>query len=262
MDCVRKSPDSLPAKQCLPVGHKAGALFPTILFTGFALALITLSASFGFGDDPEVEILLLAPSACTDWQTRAKSQDSARDRLSKSPLIREAERFALFLNPPQAAKAMVPTHRPSASTSRTRTASAPNPALRPRESTAKFTLHATSYYASSPEESMALIDEPGKGLHWVRQGTQVGYIVIHEIKRGMIFLRDGNRVQEMRVEAVKTPGPTPVPQPPSAAQYAKHMPGLPAPPINSTGTSTRATGAARRDMVPLKSRPKRPGRGR
>jgi len=132
--------------------------------------------------------------------------------------------------------------------------------MRPRESTAKFTLHATSYYATSPEESMALIDEPGKGLHWVRQGTQVGYIVIHEIRTGMIILRNGKRIQEMRVEAVRTPGSTPGSQSPSNTQYAKHTPSVTAKPIN--GTSTQTIGNARRDTSPLKSRPKRPARPR
>lgn len=246
----------------MPVGQGQGRVFPMILLAGIGLVLMALSASLGLGVDPEVEGLLLSPGACTNWQMRAKSQGSAGDRPTKAPLVREAERFALFLNPPQVVKAQVPTHRPSAARPRPSTTSKQGPALRPRESTAKFTLHATSYYAAVPEDSMALIDEPGKGLHWVRQGTKVGYVVIHEIKRGMIFLRDGNRVQEMRVEAVKTPGPTPGPQSPSDAQYAKHVPDMPAPPISASSPIARGTITARRQMVPLKSRPKRPGRGR
>jgi hypothetical protein len=264
MEYVRKLSSFLPDNKWMPMGRKAGRLFPTVLLTGLGLALMLLSASIGFGDDPEVETLLLSPSAREVWQTRAKPQNSVHDRLNNSPLIREAERLALFLNPPLA-KPVAPTLRAALSMTSTTTAGAnpqQGPVARPRQSTAKFTLHATSYYPSSPDESIALIDEPGKGLHWVRQGTQVGYIVIQEIRTGMIVLRDGKRVREMLVESIKPPGAAPIPKPPSSGQYAKQMSGLTASPINSGSTSTRATGAARRDMVPLRNRPQRPARAR
>jgi hypothetical protein len=239
-------------------GHRAGHLFATILLTGFGLVMVTLSATVGLEGDPEIEDLLSAPSVCEAWQTRPQSQDSAHDRLNKSPLIREAERLARLLNPPQAMPVRS-MQRASSSMATTGTAQTPAPTVRPRLSTAKFTLHATSYYPSSPDESLALIDEPGKGLHWIRQGSHVGHIEIQEVRTGVIILRDGKRIQEMRVEAVETPGAAPVPRAPISGQYAKQMPDLTASPVNASA-STQATGHVRRDMVPLRSRPKRPAR--
>jgi hypothetical protein len=259
MVCVRKCSDFSPGRQYIRAGHRAGHLFATILFAGFGLALVALSTSFGLAGDPDVAALLLSPGACEAWQTRSLPRDSTHDGLNKSPLIREAERLALFLNPPQAKPARL-EHRTASLTAAAATAQTPAPSIRPKLSTAKFTLHATSYYPSSPDESIALIDEPGKGLHWIRQGSRVGHVEIQEIRTGVIFLRDGQRSQEMHVEAVKTPGPTPGSQPPPNARYAKHVPSVTAAPIN--GISTQSMGKVRRNMVPLKSRPKRPGRGR
>jgi hypothetical protein len=243
-----------PGRQCVPTGHRLGRVFVTILLGGFGLAMVTLSASFSLGADPEVEALLLSPSACEAWLTRPPSQDNAHDRSNKSTLIREAERLALFLNPPQA-KPVQLTHRalPSSMASTPQTSA---PAIRPQLSTAKFTLHATSYYPSSPDESLALIDEPGKGLHWIRQGSQVGHLAIQEIRTGVIVLRDGKRIQEMLVEAVKAPSKKPGLKTPISGQYAKQIPALASPPIHDM--DTRPVSIVRRHMVPLRSRPKRP----
>ncbi len=50
---------------------------------------------------------------------------------------------------------------------------------------------------------MALIVEtaamPG-GERWVKEGTQIGHFVIHEIRKGMIVYRDGEQLREMAVE--------------------------------------------------------------
>jgi hypothetical protein len=50
---------------------------------------------------------------------------------------------------------------------------------------------------------LALIAELGSGPgseRWVKEGTQVGHFVIHEIRRGAIVYRDGDNLREMAVE--------------------------------------------------------------
>jgi hypothetical protein len=50
---------------------------------------------------------------------------------------------------------------------------------------------------------MALISEVGSlegNGRWVKEGTQVGHFVIHEIRKGMIVYRDGEQLREMAVE--------------------------------------------------------------
>jgi hypothetical protein len=75
--------------------------------------------------------------------------------------------------------------------------------VQPKKVSARFDLIATSYYAAHPEKSIALINQPGKGFSWVRQGDKVGYLIIEEVKGGVVVIRDGDRTYE--VEAKRKP---------------------------------------------------------
>ena len=118
---------------------------------------------------------------------RTKNEDAAQG----GPLVKQAQSFALYLNPPEPKKSPVnqrggtPTPRGSVE--------------------AKFTLMGTSFFAVQPELSLAFIDEPGKGLRWVRQSNQIGHLVIEQIKDGLIVVRDGQRTYDIAVQ--KSPNP-------------------------------------------------------
>jgi len=50
---------------------------------------------------------------------------------------------------------------------------------------------------------MALISEVGSldgSERWVKEGSQVGHFVIHEIRQGAIVYRDGDQLREMVVD--------------------------------------------------------------
>jgi len=49
---------------------------------------------------------------------------------------------------------------------------------------------------------MALLSEPGNtdGGRWVKEGAQIGHFTVHEIKQGVVVLRDGDDVRELAVE--------------------------------------------------------------
>jgi hypothetical protein len=120
-----------------------------------------------------------------------KGQKSTGAESQVSPLVKEAEAFALYLDPP---KPKAPPRRAP----RERSAPRPSAAV-----SAKFNLVGTSYYALRPELSLALIDEPGKGLHWVRQSNKVGHLIIETIQDGIVVVRDGQRTFELEVERPK-----------------------------------------------------------
>ncbi len=109
-----------------------------------------------------------------------------------SPLVKQAEAFALYLNPPQLPK-------PKEASAPRRSLEQTNPVAKPAKLTPKFTLMGTSYYRSRPEESMALVSEPGSGAHWVKQGASLGHFVVEKVERGTIVYRDGDRLLEMAV---------------------------------------------------------------
>jgi hypothetical protein len=119
---------------------------------------------------------------------KVRGQRSARGRSQVSPLVVQAQKFAAYIDPPKPPKLPIttPGTRPPLIV-------APPP---PRVST-KFTLIGTSYYASHPELSLALIDEPGKGMYWVRQSGKVGHLIIEQVKDGLIVVRDGERTSEL-----------------------------------------------------------------
>ncbi|MHC4891068.1 MAG: hypothetical protein ACYTEO_16575, partial [Planctomycetota bacterium] len=121
-----------------------------------------------------------------------------KGRSQESPLVKQAETFALYLDPPTLPKpATTKITTPGPRTT-------PIPDIRPKAVSTRFTLIGTTYYASHPELSLALIDEPGKGLHWVRQSGKVGHLIIEQVKDGLVVVRDGERTSElMPVRPVK-----------------------------------------------------------
>lgn len=171
-------------------------MIKTLRITGVLAVVLTvlflvLPAVFGVRGDELAEQFLSSPGAIEAFN-EAKGQKGEKSDSQVSPLVKEAEAFGLYLNPP---KPKAPP-RPAA---RERSVSVPRPAV----VSAKFDLIGTSYYELRPELSLALIDEPGEGLHWVRQSSKVGHLVIEQIKDGLVVVRDGQRTFELEVERPK-----------------------------------------------------------
>jgi len=154
-----------------------------LISAGIVLTACAVQWSRG---NPQVEKLLGSPGS-VDRFTQASASSTNGYQEKASPLVSQAQAFAVYLNPPptrQEVPASIPTVRPPA----------PSP---------KFTLHGTCYYLSRPGESLALIWEPGGGsgtFRWVKQGAELGHFTIEKIERGLIVYRDGERMHEMLVE--------------------------------------------------------------
>ncbi|MGA2680115.1 MAG: hypothetical protein ABSF37_12575 [Sedimentisphaerales bacterium] len=153
-----------------------------------ATGLLVLPAVYGVRSNPKIEELLKSPGIVEKF-TSAKGQQASKDQSQNSPLVKEALALTKIINPPPPPKPE-PATQPSGP-------SQPAPSV---PVTAKFDLVATSYFASHPEQSFVLIDEPGKGQHWVKQGSTVGHLTIETVKDGSIVLRDGQRTSEMTVK--------------------------------------------------------------
>ena len=151
-----------------------------------AVGLLVFPAVFGARGDRAVGEFLKSPGAIEQFQ-RAKG-DEVRGEGQISPLVKQARAFALYLDPP-------PPKRPKAAPRPSR----PRPAPRPKVTSAKFKLVGTSFYALHPDLSLAMIDEPGKGIRWVRQSGRVGHLVIEQIKDGLVVVKDGGRTFEVAV---------------------------------------------------------------
>jgi hypothetical protein len=164
------------------------------------LAVAVLGSVLGFvplldrdtSQDEKAAEVLNAPGAVERF--RAQHGDKAPTNQDKTPLlVQQAQQLAGILNPP------VEVERPTPPPRTTTTTTIRRPAT---SSSAKFDLVGTSYLASAPHESFAYIRLPGNEYQWVKQGSEVGHLVIKEVKSGSIVYADGQELVELAVEPV------------------------------------------------------------
>jgi hypothetical protein len=110
-----------------------------------------------------------------------------------SPLVSQSGEFALIIDPP---KPPAPPEEKKVESPKIvqPIVSAPRPL------SARFKVLSTSCNRDRPEDSVALVSEPGKGEHWVKKGDLIGNFVLEKIEPGSIVYRYGNQVNEMAVE--------------------------------------------------------------
>jgi hypothetical protein len=159
----------------------------SVLAVALAAVLVVFSVVvFGARGDKDIEELLGEPGVVEKFNNSAGNK-ATRDTNQVSPLVQQAGAFALYLNPPQPKAPRPVKGRPST-------------IKRAPTATPKFKVMGTSYYKDRPESSMALIDEPGKGLHWVRQSSMVGHLLIQEVKDGIVVVKDNSGTFELKAE--------------------------------------------------------------
>ncbi len=149
------------------------------------LVFFVLPVVFGGYSDELLEESLDSPGVIEKFN-KTVGNKAKTGQNEVSPLVQQAGAFALYLDPP---KPKVP-----------KTASGTTSVTRGPPVTPKFKVLGTSYYKGQPELSLALIDEPGKGLHWVRQSGEVGHFLIKQIKDGIVVFKDGKSTFEIEAE--------------------------------------------------------------
>jgi len=155
-----------------------------------AVVFFAFSAVFGVrGDEPVSSRERFLNSSVIEKFNKLRGQRSAKGRSQVSPLVKQAEAFAKYLDPEKPPKPKIKT---VVKDDEPRDIRGPEGPV-----STKFTLIGTTYYASHPELSLALIDEPGKGMHWVRQSGKVGHLIIEQVKDGLVVVRDGQRTTEL-----------------------------------------------------------------
>ena len=149
------------------------------------LVFFVFHVVFGGYSDEHLEESLDSPGVIERFnKTVGNKAKTGQNEIS--PLVQQAGAFALYLNPP---KPKMP-----------RTRSGASGVTRSPPVTPQFKLLGTSYYKGQPELSLALIDEPGKGLHWVRQSGKVGHFLIEQVKDGIVVFKDGKSTFELEAE--------------------------------------------------------------
>ena len=176
-----------------------------VLAVLLAGVLFVFPVLFGVRSDESVGKFLDSPGVRERFEAAAGTKErKSEDRTS--PLVQQAEAFALYLNPPK------PSFAPTGKSDKS--------GLLPKMPTTspKFKVFGTSYCQETPELSLALIDEPGRGRRWVRQSSTVGHQIIEQVKDGVVVVKSSEETYELRVEEA-----------PATAATAPALPALPTP---------------------------------
>ncbi|MHC4326288.1 MAG: hypothetical protein ACYSUX_18615 [Planctomycetota bacterium] len=160
---------------------------------------------YGVRGDERIDEYLKLPSAKEKFENAADTKTKT-SKSQESPLVKQAEAFALYLNP---AKQTV--RKTSKGTK------APNIADKVAV-TPKFKVFATIYYPDNPNLSQALIDEPGMGRHWIRQSSMVGHLLLEQVKDGLIVIKGSKETFELEIEKEPQTGS---PRKPSSASQLR-----------------------------------------
>ncbi len=157
-----------------------------VIVVAVALNSVSFAAESGLKD------ILSKPGVAEQMQT-SYSGKSTYDGQTDTPLVVQAKKFALRINPPPPPQ---PVQRPTAE----------NRPIRPKaEVSVAFKLLGTSYHFGDTTQSWALIDEVGKGLHWVKQGSKVGHLDIEKVGDGSVLINDNGRRYELLAERKDRP---------------------------------------------------------
>jgi len=167
----------------------------TVLAALLAAGFFAFPVVFGYRGDEQIEQFLKSPGAVERFN-KAKGAKVSKSKNQVSPLVKQAAGFGLYLNPPPAPVSIKRT--PTA-----RKPTAPPPPSLQGPVMAKFMFIGISYYLLCPERSWAYIDEPGKGLHWVKQGSKVAHLLIEQVKDGSIVVKDSEK--SVTLVAVRKP---------------------------------------------------------
>ena len=143
---------------------------------------------YGVRTDNSIDKFLKLPSAKEKFEDAADTKTKTGEN-QESPLVKQAEAFALYLNPDKPAVAKTPIK------------GAKIPSIDSKVTvTPKFPVLATIFYPENPTLSQALIDEPGKGRHWVRQSSMIGHIFIEQVKDGLVVLKSGEETYNIEIQ--------------------------------------------------------------
>jgi len=142
---------------------------------------------YGVRSDERIDEFLKQPSLREKFEDVSDNKAKAGESRV-SPLVEQAEAFALYLNP------LKPTEKKTPTGLKTTSISGKVPV------TPKFKVFGTSYCAGNPELSLVLIDEPGRERRWVQQSSQVGHLFIEQIKDGVVVVKSGGKTFDLLLE--------------------------------------------------------------
>ncbi len=209
------------------------------------LVFLVFPVLFGVRSDERIEEFLESRGVREKFESAAADNKAKNSGNRVSPLVSQAEAFAEYLNPkkPKISREATGSKRVSIQD---------EPAVTP-----KFPVFATVYYPENPQLSQALIDEPGRGRHWVRQSSMVGHLLIAQIKDGLVVVKSSEETFELMIEQGPETSPGRGASPVSGARggQSSFRRTLPAPRRVVAPVSRRTSGAVTKTAIRAPQRP-------
>lgn len=202
----------------------------SVIAAVLAAGLFAFPVVFGFRSDEDIEQFLASASVIDEFR-RDKGGRAGRGEGQISPLVEQANAFALYLNPPPPPPKKIKPKPIKQETPTTVEVVREIP--KPREPKPKFTVVFTSFYEARPEMSLALINEAGKGRHLVKEGARVGHVTVERIMDGVVIARGGEKTYELAVPMKEETSLLADAAPVSAAVSVPTLP-EPTPAVNSS----------------------------
>jgi hypothetical protein len=231
-----------------------------ILLTLLSIAVVfSGKVDWKGGIDPDVAVLLQRQSTVTRWQQRERAPDPQDSMPEIHPLVIQAEIYAKLLHPPEL---LPPASKPSRTAVERRAPSSATIPPKPPKTSPAFKVHATSVFAKTPNKSMALISQPGKGPSWIRPGDILGYLKVTKIRKDAVVYIFEDTTGEVAWEP--SAGFVPIwPTPPESA-LAMNMPSAAAlstlPPVAASPLPSPLASPGNKRMHVISPRPARGGR--
>ena len=168
-----------------------------VAFAGVVLASVLGPVSVIHLDnrsDEKMGKILAAPGAVDGFRDLHAGKDQANQDTTP-PLVKQAETFKNIIDP----KPTTPVGTAVASTTTVRGGPTVKPPVPPSQ---KFMLLGTAYSPSNPSSSFAYVRFQDNTCQWVPCGSEVGHIVIKEIREDSVVCWDGHRESEVAMEVV------------------------------------------------------------
>jgi hypothetical protein len=150
---------------------------------------------YGVRSDNSIDEFLKLPNAKEKFENAADTKTKTGES-QESPLVKQAEAFAKYLNPDKPVVSKTPKGIKTTTISSKVTV------------TPKFPVLATIFYPENPTLSQALIDEPGRGRHWVRQSSMVGHLLIEQVKDGLVVMKSSEETYNIEIQEKAEMGAT------------------------------------------------------
>ena len=171
------------------------------LLAGVAVCGVVVLVVMGLKGDSEGLAILDQKGVVEQLKAQARTVPQKGDAVS--PLVTQAQKFALRIDPPPPPPPLV-LPKPPETAQATPALEPPRPMVvtPPRPVGVRFDLVATARYADHPELSLALLKPVVGPAKWYRQGEKVGYLDIYEVRDGSVVLyQDGKLNSEISVPA-------------------------------------------------------------